>query len=175
MNTLELESCLKQNRYTRKSFIGVYAADELPTVPIKKQKAIIIANTATSNHPGLHWICFVFSRNKIEFFDSSGQSYNQNKYFKQFVKINKNNKRIIVNKKVYQSKFSDLCGQYCLLYALFRSKFSSQHYFVKRFNKRNKVKNDKLVLKLYSKHFKHCIVSNTQLNNKCIQCCNMCK
>lgn len=174
MNTLELETCLKQNKCTKKYFKGVFAADDLPLTPLSR-KSIIIANTAISSHPGLHWTCFVVTPRKVEFFDSGGASYFRNKYFKKFVKINSNNKIVTFNKKAIQSKHSNICGQYCALYALFRANSKLATSFTSKFSTRTKIKNDMLALKMFNCSFKSSRINIKKCNkNRCIQYCTIC-
>ena len=71
MNTLQLERALKHNTFTKKIFVGVFAADELPT--LNTFPCGFVANTDPSTEPGTHWVAFYFpSREKGEFFDSYG-------------------------------------------------------------------------------------------------------
>ena len=75
MNTLQLERALKHNTFTKKIFVGVFAADELPT--LNTFPSGFVANTDPSTEPGTHWVAFYFpSREKGEFFDSYGNPLN---------------------------------------------------------------------------------------------------
>lgn len=176
MNTLELETCLKQNRFTKKFFKGVFAADQLPISPLNSsRKSILVANTAISSHPGLHWTCFVLTPRKVEFFDSGGASYNSNKYFKKFIKINSRNKFVYYNKLAIQSKHSNICGQYCALYALYRAKCKSTSFFNSKFNNASKIRNDMLSISMFNKNFKMPRVNLKKCKkNRCIQLCSLC-
>lgn len=175
MNTIELETCLRLNKFTKKFFKGVFAADQLPISPLSPScKSIIIANTAPSNHPGLHWTCFVVTPQKIEFFDSAGASYYKNKYFAKFIKRNSENKSISFNKLPIQSRHSNICGQYCALYAIFRAQCKSANFFISKFNNRSKIKNDKLALKIFNHNFKRPPKIRKCRKNKCIQICTKC-
>ena len=54
MNTLQLERTLKHNTFTKKIFVGVFAADELPT--LNTFPSGFVANTDPSTEPGtLGW------------------------------------------------------------------------------------------------------------------------
>ena len=54
MNTLQLERALKHNAFTKKIFVGVFAADELPT--LNTFPCGFVANTDPSTEPGtLGW------------------------------------------------------------------------------------------------------------------------
>ena len=71
MNTLQLERALKHNTFTKKIFVGVFAADELPK--LNTFPCGFVANTDPSTEPGTRWVAFYFpSREKGEFFDSYG-------------------------------------------------------------------------------------------------------
>ena len=50
MNTLQLERALKHNTFTKKIFVGVFAADELPT--LNTFPCGFVANTDPSTEPG---------------------------------------------------------------------------------------------------------------------------
>ena len=50
MNTLQLERALKRNTFTKKIFVGVFAADELPT--LNTFPSGFVANTDPSTEPG---------------------------------------------------------------------------------------------------------------------------
>ena len=63
MNTLQLERALKHNTFTKKIFVGVFAADALPT--LNTFPSGFVANTDPSTEPGTHWVAFYFpSRDK---------------------------------------------------------------------------------------------------------------
>ena len=59
MNTLQLERALKHNTFTKKIFVGVFAADELPT--LNTFPSGFVANTDPSTEPGTHG-CHSISR-----------------------------------------------------------------------------------------------------------------
>ena len=52
MNTLQLERALKRNTFTKKIFVGVFAADELPK--LNTFPCGFVANTDPSTEPGTH-------------------------------------------------------------------------------------------------------------------------
>ena len=82
MNTLEIKQALKSNKFTKRNFSEVYAADELPK-SLDTFPCGFIANTDPSTKPGTHWVAFYFSSHeKGEFFDSYGYSPEQYKFFK---------------------------------------------------------------------------------------------
>ena len=73
MNTLQIKRALEHNKFTKKNFCGVFAADKIPksfdTFPCG-----FVANRDPSTEPGTHWVAFYFSSPENgEFFDSYGQ------------------------------------------------------------------------------------------------------
>ena len=68
MNSQQLVSILKQDRYTAPLFLGVYPIIRLPSIP----DGVYVVNTAPYTHPGLHWIALFVKDGTIEYFDSYG-------------------------------------------------------------------------------------------------------
>ena len=66
MNTLQLERALKRNTYTKKIFVGVFAADELPK--LNTFPCGFVANTDPSTEPGTNWVHFISPHVKKENF-----------------------------------------------------------------------------------------------------------
>ena len=52
-----------------KDFIGVFAVDELISIP-KRRTGLVIFNTDTSDSIGQHWIALCITKRKILYFDS---------------------------------------------------------------------------------------------------------
>lgn len=119
MNTLQLSSLLRRSQYTKFIFQGVYSIDTICNATIKVPFCVI-CNTDYSFNPGKHWVLFCcFNEREIEFFDSLGKD--PKTYGQQFVKFMTRYSRMSVyNTKRVQPEDSDLCGQYCVLYATIR-------------------------------------------------------
>ena len=67
MNTLQIKRALERNTFTKKTFCGVFAADELPKI-INTFPCGFVANTDPSTEPGtLGWL-FTFPLVKKENF-----------------------------------------------------------------------------------------------------------
>ena len=126
MNTLQIQKILERDVYANKYFCGVYPKDKLP----KKLNfpSLMVINTDKSNEPGEHWIALYCDKNgKCEFFDSYGlhpDFYNLTNY------LNKTCKSWKYNKKCLQGVFSNLCGYYCCLFLMIRSRNYSLKYFL---------------------------------------------
>lgn len=167
MNTIELMKAMGSNKTTKKNFKGVFPADKLPRKV--KRPAMIISNTDESTKPGQHWIAFYFpTKGKIEYFDSIGQlpvSIHHLKF------LQKHGKNFLFNEKRLQGYFSSVCGNYCAMFLLNRTKKKSYKNFIKQFSN-NLDKNDEEVMKMYKSSFK-----STQFganSTMCIQSCQPC-
>ena len=161
MNTLQLERALKHNTFTKKIFVGVFAADELSdldTFPCG-----FVVNTDPSTEPGTHWVAFYFpSRDKGEFFDSYGHPPEH--YGEPFTVYNVET----INSHKLQSSWSNVCGHYCIFYLYHKSRGYSMSKIVNMFSS-NVDKNDCKVACYVKKHF------NVVIDNQPVcglhQCC----
>jgi hypothetical protein len=124
MNTSEL-NCLLSRALTNTScrFLGVFAADEVPTELPRSSKfypCAFVINTDVASDPGHHWVaCYVTSpKSVVEFFDSYGNlpSAYPN------LRITAMNRRIRrFSSASFQSPRSLVCGHYCVFYLCRRS------------------------------------------------------
>ena len=92
-------------------FIGVYPQDKIPL----GRTGLIIANTDTSDGPGVHWVALVLTPKTIYVFDSFARSTKQ--LLKVLSKNAKHKKINIVDSDrsdAEQRDSSSLCGQLCL-------------------------------------------------------------
>ena len=151
MDTIQLTVILRNDRYTRGVFQGLYSSDKLPE-NISSYPALFIANMDTSDKPGTHWVAFYFTEEREgEFFDSYGlPPSNYTGTFRSFLNNNSNGWKF--NSKTLQSIDSKVCGHYCLYFALFQSRQVSMSTIVNRFSS-NKSRNDFLVQRFIEKRF----------------------
>ena len=162
MNTLQIKKALEQNRFTKKNFCGVFAADELPKT-VDTFPCGFIANTDPSTKPGTHWVAFYFpSHEKGEFFDSYG--YPPEYYGKSF----KFYKLETWNSRKIQSSWSEVCGQYCIFYLYHKSRGCSMNKIVNMFTDNTSL-NDCNVACYVKKHFDVVIENQPICGLK--QCC----
>lgn len=121
---------------------------------------LIICNTDPAWLPGEHWIAFYFPKNDVpEFFDSFGhlpRFYSQD--FVSFLMQNSKNGTFKVNQWKIQTSESNLCGLYCVLYALSKSCNHSFFHFLCQFNPLHREDNDVKCIYLIECKF------NVQLN-----------
>lgn len=112
MNTLQIETILSHNKYTKNYFTGVFPIDKIPKY-VKKPTMLVI-NTDSSNKPGQHWLALFLPENGciIEYFDSYGMQP-INKRIITFLKHNSIKYNFLYNNKRLQHAFSTVRGQYC--------------------------------------------------------------
>lgn len=143
LSTKQLIDILHQDQHARNHFIGVFPRDRLP-IHIPYPSSFII-NTHTSKQPGEHWLALYYDKDRnVDFFDSYGHSP---KFFNLESYLDKTSTRIKFNSKQLQSFSSKLCGYYCILFILYRSRGFSIEFFVEKFSK-NELINDFILLNL---------------------------
>ena len=120
MNTFQLAQVLTKDSFTKGSFAGVYACDQLSSIEINKYPKSFVVNTDPMELPGTHWIARYFNEQmKGEFFDSYGKHpIHYNKYFLDF--MNRNAVEWEHNNIQFRSAFSTVCGQYCIYFSYHR-------------------------------------------------------
>ena len=188
INTFQLDQVLTKDRFTKGSFAGVYACDQLSSIEISKYLKLFVVNTDPMELPGAHWTAICFDENmKREFFDSyEKHPIHYNKHFLDFMN------RIAVkwkhNKIQLQSAFSTVCVQYCIYFLYHwcrkRSMSSIANSFVN-----DKLHNDQLVYDFVRRKYKqihpslkqdtnfvvkqveHCIESSEIERVKSYKCC----
>ena len=114
MNEIHIEDILR--RAIGPGFLGVFAADELPSeFDVSNKPRCLIANTDPSSEVGSHWVAFYiipFSK-RYEFFDS--YAIHPLIYFP-----NLKNNPSMINPLSLQRLNSSVCGQYCIYYLYLR-------------------------------------------------------
>ena len=128
MDSKQIEKILWANKWTNPSFIGCFAADEIPKAFYKYPCSIII-NLDTKNKPGSHWVAaYIQNPSKIYYFDSLGSL---NCLYPPFLEpspycitgpnypiyqfLNRFQSRTL-NKMIYQSVFAKNCADYCIYF-----------------------------------------------------------
>lgn len=145
MQTGDIERTLSKDTRTRGSFRGVFPSDKLPSNP---NYGTYVINFDPSGDPGTHWVAVNIhkSRNKAEYFDSYG--------FPPFVQdiITFLQPFTVKSNRIRLQNFeSDLCGEYCCLYALFKCTKGVISQFTSLFP--NPELNDCEVVRLFSEEF----------------------
>ena len=61
MNALQLDQVLMKDPFTKGSFAGVYACDQLSSIEINEYPKSFVVNTDPMEFPGTHWITIYFN------------------------------------------------------------------------------------------------------------------
>ncbi|GIX76194.1 uncharacterized protein CDAR_484351 [Caerostris darwini] len=97
-------------------FLGIFPADEIPSLDQIDDMAAIVVNTHSSGWPGEHWLLMVFSkvRRYLEFFDSFGRHPDEfNPHIADFVSTFP---EVEWKSPRFQSPETSVCGYYCIFY-----------------------------------------------------------
>ena len=71
MNSRQLRRILSGDKFTKLSFKGVYAIDEMKLIKTVSYPSSFVINLDPSCKPGSHWVAVYFDRNGVgEYFDS---------------------------------------------------------------------------------------------------------
>lgn len=126
MNIEQLESAIQCDVYMKSHILGAFPADHIPShLPLGTR---IIVNTDPVRLPGRHWVAFFLNqRNTLECFDSFGRSPSRySAYIRQFMTRFSDTD---INEKQLQSRDTNVCGQYCLLFLMCRCRGLSIDFF----------------------------------------------
>lgn len=150
MDTNQIAHVLRSSAETRRMFAGVFAANRLPRRAMRRP-AVLVVNNQADFFPGSHWTCFYLPKYEtgVEYFDSLGAAPTLH-YFLSF--INNNGGLLRHNHRALQSPVSDVCGEYCCVFALERAAGTSLHHFLAQFGPLQ-VGNDRLVLTKFNAFF----------------------
>ncbi|GIX79477.1 uncharacterized protein CDAR_38391 [Caerostris darwini] len=98
------------------SFLGVFAADGIPSLDQIDDMAAIIVNTHSSGQPGEHWLLMVFSkaRRYLDFFDSFGR--HPDEFYPHIANFVSTFPEVGWNTFPFQSPETSVCGYYCIFY-----------------------------------------------------------
>ena len=114
MNTKQLWNALTHNPITIFFFDGIFSSDTLAFV---KEPELIIGNTDPSNKAGEHWVLFLVRGKSVDFYDTLGKDINYyGSLFLDFIKNFAHDYKQCLRRT--QPIDSNLCGHYCLYYAL---------------------------------------------------------
>ena len=132
MDTQELETILRRSASTQKTFLAVFALDQLPT-SIELRKAaerydrwLLVCNCCPASQPGRHWIAVFYEHGTVEFFDSFAlPPDNYDRLLTTFLHHATDACEVVYNNVPLQSIDSDACGHYCVLFGVARSRGQS--------------------------------------------------
>ena len=116
MNSFQIEKILRENAVTKEHFLGVFPLDKIPPV---QHPASLVINLQKSNNEGSHWIAiYARDRSTAIYWDSFALLPIKEpivKYLSQF-------STVLRNGCPYQNPFSEVCGQYCIVFIYYMSR-----------------------------------------------------
>src|SRR6266436_8910700 len=143
MNSLEIESVLKKNKWNRYKFLGCFAADVLPTEISNQTPTCFIANTYQLSENGTHWVVFNIPKpGYLEYFCPLGISFYHWPIFVNYIRNVMCFESIIMNRKRVQSLNSNLCGVFCIAFLIKRDKGISFALILNSYSTTNYLCND---------------------------------
>jgi hypothetical protein len=144
MNSDEIYFQLKTDSFCDIIFKNVLSSDQLPSVITSP--SLYIVNSEDHTLPGEHWLAIYKIHDKVEFFDSLGNTpdyYNIN-----WLKIIANNAlELEINDRI-QNYDTNTCGKYCVFYALLRARDWTMEEIVQLFYANDLRKNEEIINKL---------------------------
>ena len=152
MDSITINNYVSRHPVTARHFYGVFPCDLLPAKKLSKG-SFVISNTDPHTLPGEHWILIsAYTDDHIIYFDSSGQSFTANKYFK---KYNKRQRKKVIERSLHQLQAygSYTCGPFVLLLALHFSSGCTFKSFLEKFSTSDLPNNDQKVMVLFKKTF----------------------
>jgi hypothetical protein len=167
MNGYTLESVVKQDSHAAPHFIGVFASDTLPRV-IGSTPALLIVNTDPISKPGTHWQAIAINKDGCgEFFCSFGLP-------PYIPHIRKFMDRMCTswrhNTLDLQAIDSTVCGQYCVLFLLFKAHGYSMNDYVRIFSD-DCYENDVFVSTMFQRYSKNVHLCDDFVSKKSQTCC----
>ena len=113
LTTEDLNTILKENHVTKKSYLGTFPACVFPDTGRKTYSFI----SNTSNHldfKGEHWVAWFVNGDTIKFFDSFGRSPADSTFHNYFFDFTKTFKKLKFSRRRIQGWTSVACGYFCV-------------------------------------------------------------
>lgn len=125
MNTKDIRGALERDPYSLRLFRAVGPRESFVEALEKRDKAqgLYVFNTHYSHEPGEHWVCGRIADARVDLFDSYGRHprhYAPDVWVSAVKRVGK--RRVYWNGRRVQGLTSNVCGDYCTLYALLLSR-----------------------------------------------------
>lgn len=151
MDSNQIRCMLSCDKKTRQKFIGVLALDEFKSFVQKNTllEGLYVINSDNSDSPGRHWFMIFYDKDYLAFFDSFARSSN---FYNITKELNSVNRKIDEVPFQLQHFFSDVCGEYVILFSYNLCRNRKLIEILKRFSVNHK-DNDNKVIHFVNKHF----------------------
>lgn len=146
MNGRQLTQRLLNDRYTRRTFRGVFPRDRLPLRVSTRHPSAYVINTDNQDGPGQHWVVVWFDgRGRGEYFDSYGLPplHDDIESF-----ILRHCRTFRCNQRLLQGVMSFTCWYFCVYHVLKKSRGFSMQRVLAIFHPHKLWANDRKVLSI---------------------------
>ena len=146
LNNFQLDHLAQSDPKLSQVFYRTVPCDKLPSLVLKESPTAYIVNTDPDHEPGRHWIALWTEGNVCQVMDSYGVSldvYGTADPIKEWIK--RHFKYQLVNEKSLQSLFSQSCGNYALMFLVYKANGHSMNEFLDLFSSHDFVGNDRKV------------------------------
>ena len=153
MNSRQLCWILSGDKFTKLTFRGVYAIDEMKSIKFVSYPSSFVINLDPSYKPGSHWAAVYFDKNGVgEYFDSFAH-YPLNEVV-HFLRLHA--KGWQYNSMQVQELYTTTCGQFVVFYIYQKSRGLTLEAILRKYhNTHNKLRNDLLVRDFVKLHYHH--------------------
>lgn len=118
MDSVQIARVLCTHPRARKHFIGIFAINTLPPLPLSKSAypICLIFNTDTDTMSGSHWLAlYMPTKDQCEYFDSYGVEPCLGPVKKY---LHENFKNVSYNKLALQAQGTKTCGEFCICFII---------------------------------------------------------
>ena len=153
MNSRQLRWILSGDKFTKLSFKGVYAIDEIKSIKTVSYPSSFVINLDLSYKPGSHWVAVYFDKNGVgKYFDSlAGYPLHKVVHF-----LRSHAKEWQYNHMQLKELYTMTCGQFVVFYIYQKSQgLTLEVILSKYFSTHNKLRNDLLVRDFVKLHYHH--------------------
>ena len=162
MDSEQIERILRNRLGER--FCGVFASDKLPKIP---RLGLYVVNLDPSELPGSHWVAIYIHGRFAEYFDSYGLRPFVPDILNFLTPFHLNHNSVQI-----QSFHSDICGEYCCLYAASKCLGHTLRKFLSQFHHSIPRLNDCRAVLLFQHAFPEMAERRQRCHPRAQQCCS---
>lgn len=134
MNTNQVNRVLERSPFTRRTYVGCFAADKIPSSTYRhKYPYQMVVNMDTSRCFGSHWVAInVCSPTQVEYYDSLGDWPPPSPHIHRFLQ---RFPQCVRNRRQWQSERSCACGKHAIYFLQQRCKGTTFAEIMRHFGK----------------------------------------
>lgn len=142
LTTGQLNAISDSDTQLNKYFVRTLACDELRKTPVRQQPRAYVVNTDPANKPGQDWIGVWTENDTCKLLDSYTLSLSTYEFITPFVEWLKQWSQVRKNPRSSQSVKTASCGDYAIVYLLFKARGQSIDDFLAMFSEHSYLEND---------------------------------